>query len=164
MLPDLPQNKRKQTKSYRTAKNSSVSSETVERGSEWFQALIQYLQTAGLKAAMGNCWAEVLQQIRHQSVDLLLICLGETSIHKEALKALKALGDLPLNLPPIVVIDQRLHDTPINSRSESQEKSESAETVLSAIATHILPRSISMEDLLSHINQALAVKGQFENC
>ena len=58
---------------------------------------------------MGHCWAEVLQQIRHQSVDLLLICLGESSIHKEVRKALKALGDLPFNLPPILVLDQRLN-------------------------------------------------------
>ncbi|RCJ27833.1 hybrid sensor histidine kinase/response regulator [Nostoc minutum NIES-26] len=163
MLRDLPQSKRKQAKD-RTANNSSVSSETIERGSEWFQALIQYLQTAGLKAAMGNCWAEVLEQIRHQSVDLLLIYLGESAIHKEVLKALKALGDLPFNLPPIVVIDQKLNRLQINSRSESQEKLQSIENVLQQIATHILPRSISMEDLLSQINQALAVKGQYEKC
>ncbi|WP_225895371.1 ATP-binding response regulator [Dendronalium phyllosphericum] len=163
MLRDLPQSRRKQGKGDRTTKNSSDSSETSERGSEWFQALIQYLQTAGLKAAMGNCWAEVLQQIRHQSVDLLLIYLGESPIHKEVLKALKALEDLPFILPPIMVIDQKLNRIQINSRSESQQKLESVENMLSAIATHILPRSISMEDLLSHINQALAVKGQYEN-
>ncbi|QSJ16284.1 response regulator [Nostoc sp. UHCC 0702] len=168
MLHDLPQIRRKQAKGYRTTKNSSLSSETAERGSEWFQALIQYLQTAGLKAAMGNCWAEVLQQIRHQSVDLLLICLGESSIHKELVKALKVLGDLPFDLPPIVVIDQRLNPIEINSPSDilhSQKKKtglESIENVLSAIAAQILPRSISMEDLLSHINQALAVKCIYE--
>jgi signal transduction histidine kinase/ActR/RegA family two-component response regulator len=173
MLRDLPQIRRKQVKNYRTAKNSSLSSKTAERGSEWFQALVQYLQTAGLKAAMGNCWAEVLQQIRHQSVDLLLICLGESSIHKEAFKALKALGDSPFELPPIVVIDQRLNSIQMNSLPDiAQAKipqsrksaSESIETVVGAIATQILPRSISMEDLLSHINQALAVKGQYGKC
>ncbi|MBH8560775.1 hybrid sensor histidine kinase/response regulator [Nostoc sp. CENA67] len=168
MLHDLPQTKHKQAKGYRTAKNPSLSSETAERGSEWFQALIQYLQTAGLKAAMGNVWAEVLQQIRHQSVDLLLICLGESSIHKEVIKALKALEDLPFNLPPIVVLDQRLNSIQINSpcgtlQPEKKKTGlESIENVLSAIATQILPRSISMEDLLSHINQALAVKCRSE--
>ncbi|WGV27066.1 ATP-binding protein [Halotia branconii] len=163
MLRDLPQIRRKQVKNYRTAKNSSLSSQTVERGSEWFQALVQYLQTAGLKAAMGNCWAEVLQQIRHQSVDLLLICLGESSIQKEALKVLKTLADSPFDLPPIVVIDQRLNSIEMTSLPDKSRKSasESVETVVGAIATQILPRSISMEDLLSHINQALAVKGQY---
>ncbi len=100
MLRDFPQVRRKPAKGYRTAKNCSISSETAERGSEWFQALIQYLQTAGFKAAMSPCWAEVLQQIRHQSVDLLLICLGESAIHKDVLKALKTLGDSPDKLPP----------------------------------------------------------------
>jgi signal transduction histidine kinase/FixJ family two-component response regulator len=161
MLRDLPQAKRKQVRSYRTGKTASLSSETVERGSEWFQALIQYLQTAGLKAAMSECWAEVLQQIRHQSVDLLLICLGESAVHKDFLKALKALGDSPFNLPPILVLDQRLDITKANSRSHISPKHglDSLATVVSAIA-QILPRSISMEDLLTQVNQALSVHRQ----
>jgi signal transduction histidine kinase/CheY-like chemotaxis protein len=169
MLRDLPQARRKQAKGDRTEKKSSLSGETAERGSEWFQALIQYLQTAGLKAAISECWAEVLQQIRHQSVDLLLICLGESSIHKEVLKAVKGLGDSPFNLPPILVLDQRLNPTQVNSQSdipqmsiEKQKKSglESMETVVSAISAEILPRSISMEDLLTRVNQALSVNRQ----
>nr|WP_042341576.1 ATP-binding protein [Calothrix sp. PCC 7507] len=167
MLRDLPQVKRKQVRGYRSEKHSSLSSDTVERGSEWFQALIQYLQTAGLKAAMSGCWAEVLQQIRHQSVDLLLICLGESSVHKEVLKALKALADSPFNLPPILVLDQRLHSTQRISESdvplpeiEKQKRNrlQSIETVVSAISAQILPRSISMEDLLTQVNQALSDK------
>ncbi|MHC5832313.1 MAG: hypothetical protein ACYT04_94130, partial [Nostoc sp.] len=39
----------------------------------------------------------------------------------------------------------------------------SIETVIGAIATQILPRSISMEDLLNQINQALVVNG-YEKC
>ena len=163
MLRDLPQ-----AKGYRTAKNSALSGETAERGSEWFQALIQYLKTAGLKAAMGRCWAEVLQQIRHQSVDLLLICLGESTIQPEALKALKTLGDLPSNLPPTLIIDQRLNRTQVNYGSgvsseptvrRKKNELESIETVITAIATQVLPRSISMEDLLHQINQALTING-----
>lgn len=168
MLRDFPQVRRKQVKGYRTEKNCSISSETAERGSEWFQALIQYLQTAGFKAAMSPCWAEVLQQIRHESVDLLLICLGETSIHKDVLKALKTLGNSPLKLPPILVLNQRLNRPETSFQSgvaypeiDKQKKNglESVETVVGAIATQILPRSISMEDLLNQINQALAVNG-----
>ncbi|MBW4562036.1 MAG: hybrid sensor histidine kinase/response regulator [Mojavia pulchra JT2-VF2] len=169
MLRDLPQVKRRQVKGYRSEKNSLLSNETAERGSEWFQALIQYLQTAGLKAAMGGCWAEVVQQIRHQSVDLLLIYLGESSIPKEVLKALKVLGDLPLNLPPILVLDQRLNSTQAAVPCEipqqeigkqKKNRSQTIETVISAIAAQVLPRSISMEDLLNEINQALSVKYQ----
>jgi signal transduction histidine kinase/DNA-binding NarL/FixJ family response regulator len=166
MLQDLPQARRKKAKGYGNEKNTG---ETIERGTEWFQALVQYLQTAGLKSTMARCWAEVLQQIRHQSVDLLLICLGASAIHQEIIKALKALQDLPLNLPPILVIDQRLNRNPANYQNKTtQENSghskkqelESIATVLKAIATQILPRSISMEELLSQINQALTIKIQ----
>lgn len=169
MLRDLPQVRRKQVKSYTSEKNGSISSETAERGAEWFQALIQYLQTAGFKAAMSRCWAEVLQQIRHQSVDLLLICLGESAIHKDVLKALKILGDSPFKLPPILVLNQRLNRPETISqlgvaseKIDKQKKNalESIETVVGAIATQILPRSISMEDLLNQINQALAINGK----
>ncbi|MFN6464962.1 MAG: ATP-binding protein [Nostoc sp. DedVER02] len=173
MLRDFPQGRRKPAKGYRTAKNCSISSETAERGSEWFQALIQYLQTAGFKAAMSPCWAEVLQQIRHQSVDLLLICLGESAIHKDVLKALKTLGNSPDKLPPILVLNQRLN-RPENSLQpalaykeiDKQKKNglESVESVVGAIATQILPRSISMEDLLTQINQALAINGYNGKC
>ncbi|AUB41167.1 hypothetical protein COO91_07212 [Nostoc flagelliforme CCNUN1] len=173
MLRDLPQVRRKQLKGSRTAKNCSISSETAERGSEWFQALIQYLQTAGFKAAMSPCWAEVLQQIRHQSVDLLLICLGESAIHKDVLKALKTLGDSPDKLPPILVLNQRLNHPETSFQPgvaykeiDKQKKNslESIETVVGAIATQILPRSISMEDLLNQINHALAVNGYNGKC
>ncbi|MEH2408743.1 ATP-binding protein [Nostoc sp.] len=173
MLRDFPQVRRKQVKGYQTEKNCSIISETAERGSEWFQALIQYLQTAGFKAAMSPCWAEVLQQIRHQSVDLLLICLGESVIHKDLLKALKTLGDSPDKLPPILVLNQRLNRPKTTFQPgvaykeiDKQKKNglESIETVVGAIATQILPRSISMEDLLNQINQALAVNGYNGKC
>ncbi len=164
MLPDLPQICRKQVSHYGSENNFALNNLTVERGSEWFQALIQYLQTAGFKAAMSRSWAELLQQIRHHSVDLLLICLGESSVEKEARAALKTLGQLPFDLPPIVVLDQRLNSPEVTSPSDNSHKKnhkktqdgvDSIETVVDAIATQILPRSISMEDLLNQINQAL---------
>ncbi|UKO97920.1 ATP-binding response regulator [Nostoc sp. UHCC 0870] len=167
MLQDLPQTRRKPVKGYGKAKNSPLSQNSAERGTEWFQALIQYLQTAGLKATIARCWAEVLQQMRHQSVDLLLICLEVSAIHPDVLKALKTLQDLPLNLPPILVIDQRVHTIPGNSRTKvtqtkhgqrTKTEPESIETVLNAIASQIVPRSISMEELLKQINQTLSIK------
>ncbi len=164
MLPDLPQLTRKQISYYGSQNNSALNNLTASRGSEWFQALIQYLQTAGLKAAMGRSWAEMLQQIRHHSVDLLLICYSESSNEKEARAALKTLGELPFDLPPILVLDQRLNSNEVSSQShltskknqkKTEDKLESIETVVDAIASQILPRSISMEDLLNQINQAL---------
>ncbi|MBD2435712.1 hybrid sensor histidine kinase/response regulator [Nostoc sp. FACHB-110] len=152
-LHDLPQIKRKQVRNYRKNQNSPLIN-AAKRGSEWFQALIQYLQTAGLKAAIGRSWTEVNQQIRYKSVDLLLICLGESPLHPEVLKVLQGLEDLPLK-PPILVLDQRASN-PDDVLGEIQP-------AIRAIASEILPRSISMEDLLTHINQALFYN-QVEKC
>ncbi len=168
-LKDLPQVRRKQMRRQRCAKPSAISGENTERGSEWFQALIQYLQTAGLKAAISNGWTEILQQIRHQSVDVLLICLGESPISPELLKALKALTDLPFNLPPILILDQRLHNNGAIAQTkttrsviEKQRKTglETIESIANEISAQILPRSISMEDLLNEVNQALVISHQ----
>ncbi|MBD2503857.1 ATP-binding protein [Anabaena azotica] len=159
ILEDLPQTRRKSAKGYSTEKNTAVAQEVVERGTEWFQALIQYLQTAGLKATMARCWAEVLQQMRHHSIDLLLIYLGDSTIHPEMVKALKALPDLPFDLPPILVIDQQLSRSRVTSATKlshgRKQESSAIANVVRAIATQIVPRSISMEDLLTQIHQNL---------
>ncbi len=158
-------------------------SSCVAIGSEWFQALIQYLQTAGFKAVMARSWAEVLQQIRQQSVDLLLICLGDSTLAPGVLAALRALAGQH-NVPPVLVLEQRLSqgefgqqfhhyqeglgastptpkDRVVGRFSPATAKSdavESLETVLGAIATQILPPSLSMAELLSEINQTLAAR------
>ncbi len=155
-LPDLPDAKRKHSTSKSLEQDSQVKDFphqgfkplTISRGSEWFQALIQYLHTAGLKATIGRSWEELLQQLRHKSVDLLLICLEESSLKKEVYSALKTLGELPVKLPPVLVLDQQLNP------DFTQEQS--LENAVGAIASQVLPRSISMEDLLNHINQALS--------
>jgi len=56
--------------------------------------------------------AEVLQQIRQQSVDLLLICLGESKLHPGVLTALAALGQQH-DVPPVLVLDQRLNQVEV---------------------------------------------------
>jgi signal transduction histidine kinase len=155
ILDDLPQ--------MRAQDSSSVNYHSHPRGFEWFQALIQYLQTAGLKASMGRYWAEVIQQIRHQSVDLLLICLGDTSLEPEVLRKVKALSELPFDLPPILLIDQQLNHTvsPGVSPDYPLIMSDLAQGVVSIasaredITAQVLPRSISMENLLTQIHAAL---------
>ncbi len=117
------------------------------RPTEWFQALVQYLQTAGFKAAICNTWEEMLQQLRHESVDLLLICLGESIIELNVESILFALKQMASDLPPLLLLDRRLNSNPIEL-----EKLETSD-----IATQILPRSISMENLLNRINQALSI-------
>lgn len=115
--------------------------------SEWFQALIQYLQTAGFRGIIAHSWAEVLQQIRQQSADLLLICLGELKLHPGVLAALMSLNQQHA-LPPVLVLDRRL--------SQNEDATESLETILGGIATQILPPSLSIKELLDHIYQTLA--------
>ena len=160
MLSDLPKAKRKPLKDYQSVKNSFLNfeDEQINRGYEWFQALIQYLQTAGFRASIASCWSEVVQQVSHQSVDLLLICLHETVINKEVQTAIESLSNLPFNLPPILVLDQKLNEPNYGkmTKSRKQRYTSSVETAVRGIATQILPRSISMEELLIQINQSLA--------
>ncbi len=115
--------------------------------SEWFQALIQYLQTAGFRGIIAHSWAEVLQQIRQQSADLLLICLGESKLHRGVVAALMSLNQQDA-LPPVLVLDRRL--------SQIEDAAESLETILGGIPTQILPPSLSIKELLDHIYQRLA--------
>lgn len=125
--------------------------QTNSRPTEWFQALVQYLQTAGFKAAMCHTWEELLQQLGHESVDLLLICLGESNIRLKVQTVLEALAQKDLDLPPLLLLDERL-----NSNQVELEQIENSEIFSETIATQVLPRSISMENLLNRINQALS--------
>jgi len=141
--------------------------------SEWFQALIQYLQTAGFRGAIARSWEEVLQQIRQQSVDLLLVCVGESKLTPAVLTALKELGQQH-NLPPVLGLDQRFSQAEarqqfphslIGKRESTPNPSvaiavsdttQTLEIVLAAIAAEILPHNLSMEELLERIHRTLA--------
>jgi signal transduction histidine kinase/CheY-like chemotaxis protein len=165
ILPDLPETRSINLRSYRVEKHSSHLSDTVVhnklsqglevshliRGSEWIQALIQYLQTGGFKAALCRSWSELLQQTRHHSVDLLVICVEESAPEKQVISTLKTLEKLPFNLPPMLILDRRVNIT---------EKQEDLTSVLEHYTStkstaKTLPRSISMEDLLHQIHDIL---------
>jgi hypothetical protein len=79
-------------------------------------------------------------------------------MNKEVQKALESLGNLPFNLPPILVLDQKFNEPNYENvtKSRKQRYTSSVETAVRGIATQILPRSISMEELLIQINQSLA--------
>lgn len=114
---------------------------------EWFQALIQYLHSAGFKSTLGRSWLELLQQIRSGSIDLLLISWGDFPLNTQVLEAARVLSQQE-KMPPTLVLDRR---SSLNTLTDSQE----LENILDAIATRILPPSVSMEELLNHIHQAL---------
>ncbi|MDJ0798186.1 MAG: hybrid sensor histidine kinase/response regulator [Calothrix sp. MO_167.B12] len=186
-LPDLPGVKYQQIKTNELANQSRHGSKngnspqdlnfaSIHRGSEWLQALIQYLQTAGFKATLGRSWAELLQQLRHQSVDLLLICLTESTIQAEVLAVLEILRQITVDLPPVLTIvsmtDRVLTAYPelnfdgiqavdidrIKTASYplSSHTLKSIKAAMGEVVTQVLPRSISMEELLDYIYQALA--------
>ena len=97
---------------------------------------------------MCNSWKELLQQLRHESVDLLLICLGESTIELKVQSLIEVLENMASDLPPLLLLDQRSN----SNQTELSDLEASA-----TIAAKVLPGSISMENLLSTINQALAV-------
>ncbi len=144
---------------------------------EWFQALVQYLQSAGFKTTMSHFWSEVLPQIQSSSVDVMLVSLGSTST-PQAIQALKALSEEE-KLPPILVLDRldrdRVKPQSVKLRQQlepnynnyllplsTSQLSEAVDLdkVLNAIATRILPPSLAMEELLHYIHEALIASEQ----
>jgi signal transduction histidine kinase/DNA-binding NarL/FixJ family response regulator len=111
-----------------------------------FPALIQYLQTAGFRGANARCWTEVLQQLQYQSVDLVLLCLRDTSSESSAM--LEALSNLRqmTGKPPILVLNYRCNIT---------LESEAIDFLLQEVAAKILPSSLSAAQLLEQIQQSI---------
>ncbi len=116
---------------------------------EWLQASIQYIQTAGFRCWMGRSWSEVWQQLQHQSVDLLLIYVPDSVPTQFPMEALKVLEQLP-DRPAILIVDRSLETPEAATNGEFRSS-------LKAIATQLLPPSLSMEELLHSINQALKI-------
>jgi signal transduction histidine kinase/DNA-binding response OmpR family regulator len=132
-------------------------------------ALIQYMQTAGLRALIGRSWAEVWQQLQSQSADLLLICVAEATSEPRVAQALVSLGQLPA-CPPVLVLDRRSNSPAMSGRASrapsqqercfysgsSEDNDDRLERVLQEIATQILPSDLPVAALLNQINLALA--------
>lgn len=126
---------------------------------EWLQAAIQYIQTAGFKGIVGGSWSEVLHQLQHHSVDLLLICLGSDALKPRAIEALTTLDRLS-EKPAILILDRTPEFTATGETSPKQphpilEQMPEFKVVLQEISTAILPPSLSMQELLDRINQTL---------
>jgi signal transduction histidine kinase/DNA-binding NarL/FixJ family response regulator len=117
-----------------------------ESSSPNFQALMQYIQTAGFRGANARSWAEVLQQLQYQSIDLVLLCLRDAP--SESSTMLQALSNLRqmIGKVPIVVLDYRCN---VNIESES------IDFLLKEVATTILPSSLSAAQLLERIQQSI---------
>jgi hypothetical protein len=111
-----------------------------------FQALIQYIQTAGFRGSIAQSWKEVLQQLQYQSVDLVLLCLPDApSASSAMLQALSNLRQMAVKRP-ILVWDYR---SAVNSESEA------IDFLLQEVSAKILPSSLSAAELLDKIQQTL---------
>ncbi|MBD2068535.1 response regulator [Leptolyngbya sp. FACHB-671] len=117
---------------------------SAKRAAEWLQASMQYFQAAGFRSSISRSWSEVLEQIQHQSVDLLLLCVRHAEPHPSVLKALQTLAQVGTK-PPILVWNCQPQPFEMGAIGE----------VLEAIAAQVLPPSLSMKELLDQINQTL---------
>lgn len=140
-----------------------------KKRTQWLQALIQYLQTAEFKGAIARTWDEVLRQIQHRSIDLLLIELDESTPHPAAMKVFHTLRQFD-SRPPTLVLARR--DQALNCTSECwdcqylepcEAKPEFLTPALlhlvEEVATEIIPGSLSMKELLERIRLGLATGG-----
>jgi signal transduction histidine kinase/FixJ family two-component response regulator len=132
---------------------------------EWLHALIQYLQTAGFKAAIPRTWDEVLRQIQHRSVDLLLIELEQSAPHPAAIKVFHALRQFD-SRPPTLVLLRGTKGWDYTSECEDCQYIKQSEAtpefltpalveLVQEVATHIIPAAVSMKELLEQIRQGL---------
>jgi signal transduction histidine kinase/CheY-like chemotaxis protein len=123
--------------------------ESPQKDSEWLQALMQYLQTAGFRGMIARSRSEALQKLQTQSVDLLLVYWHETELDASSQDTLDELKNLA-NKPPVLVIDH--YSAPDRNQSDLLENKIFARLV--DLATQTLP-PLPMEELLNRINQML---------
>jgi signal transduction histidine kinase/CheY-like chemotaxis protein len=118
------------------------------------QALVQYIHTAGFRSSVGTAWQDVLGQLQHQSVDLLLFYVHTFESHALFAEMTQALEQLPVK-PPILVWHCNAYAVEDPSPAEIRE----FETMWGgAIATQVLPACLSMTELLAEIHRLLPKK------
>ncbi len=120
---------------------------------EWLQALVQYLQTAGLRGLVGRSRQEVLQQVQSQSVDLLVICWTEVELPATTLAWLSELQQMNPK-PPILVLDHRSYGA-----TELHTSAAKLPTLLQELAAQILSPALPMAELLNTVHQLLKERG-----
>jgi signal transduction histidine kinase/DNA-binding response OmpR family regulator len=114
------------------------------------QALVHYMQMAGFRSSVGHSWQQVVQQLEHHSVDLLLLCVHSSSnLHPLFLDIIETIERLNPK-PPILVWNCRSDADPA-----SREDMQQFQQRWSTIATDILPASLPVPELLTRINQVL---------
>lgn len=114
----------------------------------WLQAFQQYVKSAGFSSLLVTDWTEVMQHLQYQSVDMILICLRQTVPTPKTRQYLESIATFEPK-PPIVVWDCQSAETSLSPDAQALR------TQLWAIATRILPASLSMQGLLDQVQQLL---------
>lgn len=120
---------------------------SLPKETEWLQALMQYLQTAGMEGIVGQSWQEVMQQVQSQNVDVLLLCWTHGEPQPETLAMLAQLHQTQPK-PPIIVLDHRDPDLDETTLIPLPEQ-------VRTLATHILAPPIRMSELLEQIQHTI---------
>ncbi len=114
---------------------------------DWLQALIQYMQAAGLRGTIGRSRQDIQQTLESQSISLMLLYWHDnTSVLQRALTALAQLDPMP----PMLLID---HHHSAKSIGPALKKS------LQALNISVVSPTASMDDLLRHIRHVLGMAG-----
>ena len=121
-----------------------TASSSHDSGSEWLNAFIQYLTSAGYRSSLAHSWTEIYRQVQQQGADLLLLDLEGTEASSEVIQGLQQLGTMS-NLPIIALA------SPNQLRQQ-----ETLNQLLQEVATQILPgHPHSMRELLKHLEGQL---------
>jgi CheY-like chemotaxis protein len=138
------------TNSQQEKVNSGQSKST--GGYEWLQALVNYLQTAGLRSSLSNSWQEVYSQIQYRSLDLLLLYVDNRDDYGSLIRQLQPLAKME-NKPTILVFDHRC----LGDKSNFNEQEKLLNQLLDKIATNVFQaHSYSMNDLLAQIHRMVS--------
>lgn len=113
---------------------------------QWLHAFSQYLQTAGFHCYPRESWDEILPLLRDRQVDLLLLPWHPVRSNTALLTHLQTLAEVAQGVP-IVVWD-------CSAEAAMLGQSPLARGV-KAIATTVLPASLSMAGLVEHLWQVL---------
>jgi CheY-like chemotaxis protein len=115
---------------------------------EWAQALIQYLLTAGLRGRMSESRQEAMDLLQAGTVDLLLISWTDDRSEVAINEIAQTLSQLSPR-PPLLILDHRSYEA---SPSNSPTLSES----VCKIADRILPATLPMAELLDEVQALLS--------
>jgi CheY-like chemotaxis protein len=112
------------------------------------QALMQYLQIAGFQSAIAPSWSEVIQNLQHQSVDLLLLCGDPTIAQSQLADMERSLSNFEAK-PQIIFWNYQTHRAELDPQAPSTLKQ------VWGHSAEVIPGSLPMPELLTRVNQIL---------